>query len=151
MKSHLVSNATLSHISGLYNLPAKLKGDPNQLPVLRVQTDVRAAMMEAYIAAIYFSFPVEKRMTEGLPVIDLWLREMYEPLYDFFFTYMSVSFHLTCQLLALMKLPADYHVGKRSTTNIETLLARTQTVLSKLSLMPRWSRSIRHRLAWRHY
>lgn len=88
LKSHLVSNATLSHISGLYNLPSRLKGDPNQLPVLRALTDVRAAMVEAYIAALYFSSPADKRMTEALPMIDSWLREMYEPLYDFFFTYM---------------------------------------------------------------
>lgn len=88
LKSHLVSNATLSHLSGLYNLPARLKGDPHQLPVLRAQTDVRAAMVEAYIAALYFSFPVDKRMTEAMPMIDAWLRDMYEPLYDFFFMYM---------------------------------------------------------------
>jgi dsRNA-specific ribonuclease len=88
LKSHLVSNATLSHISGLYNLPARLVGPPNLLPVLKAQTDVRAAMVEAYIAAIYFSYPVEKRMTEGLKVIDEWLRDMYEPLYDFFLNHM---------------------------------------------------------------
>jgi hypothetical protein len=58
------------------------------LPVLRAQTDVRAAMVEAYIAAIYFSYPIEKRMTEGLKVIDEWLRDMYEPLYDFFLNHM---------------------------------------------------------------
>ena len=86
-----MSNATLSHLSGLYNLPARLDGDPNQLPVLRALTDVRAALMEAYIAAIYFSYPAETRLTEALPVIDEWLREMYDPLYDFFFTYMYVS------------------------------------------------------------
>ena len=45
-------------------------------------------MVEAYIAAIYFSYPVESRMTEGLKVIDTWLREMYEPLYDFFLNHM---------------------------------------------------------------
>jgi dsRNA-specific ribonuclease len=84
----MVSNATLSHISGLYNMPQRLVGDPQLLPVLRAQTDVRAALMEAYIAALYFSYPVEKRMTEGLGVIDRWLREMYEPLFDFFFNYM---------------------------------------------------------------
>jgi dsRNA-specific ribonuclease len=88
LKSHLVSNATLSHISGLYNLPSRLVGPPNLLPVLKAQTDVRAAMVEAYIAAIYFSYPVEKRMTEGLKVIDEWLRDMYEPLYDFFLNHM---------------------------------------------------------------
>lgn len=85
----MVSNATLSHLSGLYNLPQRLKGDPNLLPVLRAQTDVRAALMEAYIAALYFSFAVEERLTEGMQVIDSWLREMYEPLYDFFFNYMK--------------------------------------------------------------
>jgi len=58
------------------------------LPVLKAQTDVRAAMVEAYIAAIYFSYPVESRMSEGLKVIDTWLREMYEPLYDFFLNHM---------------------------------------------------------------
>ena len=88
LKSHLVSNATLSHVSGLYNLPARLVGPPNLLPVLKAQTDVRAAMVEAYIAAIYFSYPVEKRMTEALKVIDGWLRDMYEPLYDFFLNHM---------------------------------------------------------------
>lgn len=45
-------------------------------------------MVEAYIAAIYFSFPPATRMTEGLKVIDDWLREMYEPLYDFFYNHM---------------------------------------------------------------
>jgi hypothetical protein len=58
------------------------------LPVLKAQTDVRAAMVEAYIAALYFSCPAEKRMTEGLKIIDDWLREMYEPLYDFFLHHM---------------------------------------------------------------
>jgi hypothetical protein len=58
------------------------------LPVLKAQTDVRAAMVEAYIAAIYFSYPTENRMTEGLKVIDNWLRSMYEPFYDFFLNHM---------------------------------------------------------------
>ncbi|WWD22380.1 hypothetical protein CI109_106871 [Kwoniella shandongensis] len=89
LKSHMVSNATLSHLSGLYNLPQRLNGDPNLLPVLRAETDVRAALMEAYIAALYFSFPIDERITEGMQVIDSWLREMYEPLYDFFFDYMK--------------------------------------------------------------
>ncbi|KAK8845434.1 hypothetical protein IAR55_006147 [Kwoniella newhampshirensis] len=89
LKSHMVSNATLSHLSGLYNLPQRLNGDPNLLPLLRAQTDVRAALMEAYIAALYFSFPVEEHLTKGMKVIDSWLREMYEPLYDFFFNYMK--------------------------------------------------------------
>ncbi|RSH90681.1 hypothetical protein EHS25_001286 [Saitozyma podzolica] len=89
LKAHLVSNATLSHISGLYNLPQRLDGDPNLLPVLRAQTDVRAALVEAYIAALYFSFPADQRMTVALPVIDGWLREMYEPFYDFFYQYMK--------------------------------------------------------------
>ncbi|WVW81740.1 hypothetical protein I302_103736 [Kwoniella bestiolae CBS 10118] len=98
LKAHLVSNATLSHISGLYNLPQRLNGHPELLPVLRAQTDVRAALMEAYIAALYFSFPVENRLGEGIRVIDTWLREMYEPLYDFFYNYMKKEFeqhHLT--------------------------------------------------------
>ncbi|WVQ80350.1 hypothetical protein IAT38_002455 [Cryptococcus sp. DSM 104549] len=92
LKSHLVSNATLSHISGLYGLPQRLHGDPNLLPVLRSQTDTRAALVEAYIAALYFSFPEEERLTTGLGVIDRWLREMYEPLYDFFYSYMKSEY-----------------------------------------------------------
>ncbi|WRT63661.1 uncharacterized protein IL334_000584 [Kwoniella shivajii] len=89
LKAHLVSNATLSHISGLYNLPQRINGHPELLPVLRAQTDVRAALMEAYIAALYFSFPIEDRLGEGIQIIDNWLREMYEPLYDFFYNYMK--------------------------------------------------------------
>lgn len=73
----------------MYNFPQRLQGDPNILPVLRAQTDVRAAMMEAYIAALYFSFPVEDRLGEATRVIDSWLREMYEPLFDFFYDYMK--------------------------------------------------------------
>lgn len=84
----MVSNATLSHLSGLYNMPQRLVGDPQILPVLRAQTDVRAALVEAYIAGLYFSYPIETRMTEGLVAIDSWLREMYDPLFDFFFNYM---------------------------------------------------------------
>ena len=91
LKAHLVSNATLSHLSGLYNLPQRLNGDPNLLPVLRASTDIRAALVEAYIAAIYFSFPAHLRNTQALPVIDGWLREMYEPLYDFFYNYMKTE------------------------------------------------------------
>ncbi|EIW73285.1 hypothetical protein TREMEDRAFT_59450 [Tremella mesenterica DSM 1558] len=89
LKAHLVSNATLSHISGLYNLPSKLRGDPNQLPVLRAQTDVRAAMVEAYIAALYFSAPPSPTArSKALEEISAWLKEMYEPLYDFFLRHM---------------------------------------------------------------
>ncbi|WWC58068.1 uncharacterized protein I303_100603 [Kwoniella dejecticola CBS 10117] len=92
LKAHLVSNATLSHISGLYNLPQRLKGHPELLPVLRAQTDVRAALVEAYIAGLYFSYPPEKRLDEGIKQIDQWLREMYEPLYDFFYNYMKKEY-----------------------------------------------------------
>lgn len=91
LKANLVSNATLSHISGLYNLPRRLIADPNLLPVLRAQTDVRAALMEAYIAGIYFSYPPDQRILTALPILDAWLREMYEPLYDFFATYMKTE------------------------------------------------------------
>jgi hypothetical protein len=48
--------------------------------------------MEAYIAALYFSFPVEDRITIATQVIDTWLREMYEPLYDFFYNYMKKEY-----------------------------------------------------------
>ncbi|KAL7418865.1 hypothetical protein Q5752_006549 [Cryptotrichosporon argae] len=89
LKAHLVSNATLSHLSGLYNFPQRLNGDPRLLSVLRAQTDVRAALMEAYIAGLYFSCPVGERLTVALPRIDAWLRDMYEPLLDFFLRYME--------------------------------------------------------------
>ncbi|WVQ93851.1 hypothetical protein IAU59_000929 [Kwoniella sp. CBS 9459] len=92
LKAHLVSNATLSHLSGLYNLPQRLNGDPELLPVLRAQTDVRAALLEAYIAALYFSFPIEERLSTGIKTIDTWLREMYEPLHDFFYNYMKKEY-----------------------------------------------------------
>ncbi len=84
-----MSNATLSHLSGLYNFPQRLRGPPEQLPVLRAQTDVRAALMEAYVAGVYFSFPPDKRYSEGMPAVDSWLRALYEPLYDFFLSYMK--------------------------------------------------------------
>ena len=86
-----MSNATLSHLSGLYNLPQRLNGDPELLPVLRSQTDIRAALMEAYIAALYFSFPSHLRIAQALPVLNGWLREMYEPLYDFFYHHMKTE------------------------------------------------------------
>lgn len=89
LKAHLVSNATLSHLSGLYNLPQRLIADPNLLPLLRASTDTRAALVEAYIAAVYMSHPVKDRLTVALHVLNNWLREMYEPLYDFFYTYMK--------------------------------------------------------------
>ncbi|WVF66229.1 hypothetical protein IAT40_000969 [Kwoniella sp. CBS 6097] len=92
LKAHLVSNATLSHLSGLYNFPQRLNGDPELLPVLQAQTDVRAALIEAYIAALYFSFSLEDRLTTGIKTIDTWLREMYEPLYDFFYNYMKTEY-----------------------------------------------------------
>ena len=85
----MVSNATLSHLSGLYGLPQRLNADPYHLPVLRVQTDVRAALMEAYIAAVYFSYPASERISTALPILDSWLREMYDPFFDFFFAYMK--------------------------------------------------------------
>ena len=88
LKAHLVSNATLSHLSGLYGFPHRLRGTPDQLPVLRAQTDVRAALMEAYIAGVYFSYPPRERFTVALGVLDKWLREMYEPLYEFFYNHM---------------------------------------------------------------
>jgi len=47
--------------------------------------------MEAYIAALYFSFPPHLRILQALPIIDGWLREMYEPLYDFFYNYMKTE------------------------------------------------------------
>lgn len=84
-----MSNATLSHLSGLYNMPQRLNADPNLLPVLRASTDVRAALVEAYIAAVYVSHPVEDRFTIAVPIIDAWLRDMYDPLFDFFYTYMK--------------------------------------------------------------
>lgn len=88
LKAHLVSNATLSHLSTLYQLPEQLRGDPGLLPVLKAETDVRAAMMEAYIAAIYFSFAPEDRFAKALPVLDDWLREMFQPLLEYFYDHM---------------------------------------------------------------
>ncbi|ORY34351.1 hypothetical protein BCR39DRAFT_517868 [Naematelia encephala] len=88
LKAHLVSNSTLSHLSGLYNFPQRLTGHPELLPMLRVQTDTRAALMEAYIAAIYFSHPPSTRLVTALPIIDTWLREMYKPLVEFFYNHM---------------------------------------------------------------
>jgi ribonuclease-3 len=88
LKAHLVSNATLSHISGMYNFPQRLNGDARLLPVLRAQTDVRAALVEAYIAGVYFSFPANERLTYGMAAVTTWLRELYGPLYDFFLQHM---------------------------------------------------------------
>lgn len=45
--------------------------------------------MEAYIAGFYFSHKIEDRVSIALPILDTWLREMYEPLVDFFYTYMK--------------------------------------------------------------
>lgn len=84
-----MSNATLSHLSGLYGLPQRLNADPNLLPLLRVSTDVRAALLEAYIAGVYVSFPVSERNSKALGTITEWLREMYDPLYDFFYNFMK--------------------------------------------------------------
>lgn len=97
LKAMLVSNATLSHFSGQYNLPQRLDADPELLPVLRATTDVRAALVEAYIAAIYYSYPAEDRRTVALGIIENWLREMYEPMFDFCYNYMKAEnrqFHL---------------------------------------------------------
>jgi ribonuclease-3 len=77
----------------MYNLPQRLNGDPRLLPVLRAQTDVRAALVEAYIAGVYFSFPADTRLTDGMACITSWLREMYDPLYDFFFQHMRNEYH----------------------------------------------------------
>jgi len=73
----------------MYNFPQRLNGDARLLPVLRAQTDVRAALVEAYIAGVYFSFPPEKRMVDGIKCVTAWLREMYDPLYDFFLQHMQ--------------------------------------------------------------
>lgn len=72
----------------MYQLPQQLRGPPGALPALRASTDVRAAMMEAYIAAIYFSFPLAERSVKALPLIAPWLREMYEPLLEYFYDHM---------------------------------------------------------------
>ena len=47
--------------------------------------------MESYIAGVYFSCPPSERFTKALPVLDTWLREMYDPLCDFFFTHMKTE------------------------------------------------------------
>ena len=100
LKAHLVSNNTLSHLSGLYNLPQRLVGDPNLLPTLRAQTDVRAALVEAYIAGLYVSYPDEERDTVALPKIGAWLREMYDPMFDFFFRHMQAEYDKHQSILA---------------------------------------------------
>ncbi|KAL1405964.1 hypothetical protein Q8F55_007646 [Vanrija albida] len=91
LKSHLVSNGTLSHLSGLYGLPARMRADARLAPVLRAQTDVRAALFEAYVAAVLFSYPAESRFSTGLAVVSGWLREMYDPLFDFFYAHMAAE------------------------------------------------------------
>lgn len=88
LKSHLVSNTTLSHLAGLYGFPQRMRADARLGPVLRAQTDVRAALFEAYVAAVLFSYPAESRGT-GLSVLSGWLREMYDPLFDFFYAHMK--------------------------------------------------------------
>lgn len=80
LKAHLVSNNTLSHLSGMYHLPARLAC----APLLRVQTDIRAALVEAYIAGVYFSHPPGA----GIGIVTEWLEEMYAPLADFFLQHM---------------------------------------------------------------
>jgi hypothetical protein len=45
--------------------------------------------MEAYIAGVYFSHPADKRISIAMPILQDWLREMYDPLFDFFYTYMK--------------------------------------------------------------
>ncbi len=87
-----MSNATLSHISGMYNFPARLNGDPRLLPLLRAQTDVRAAIVEAYIAGLYFSYPPDRRRTDGLAAVSAWLYEMLDPLYDYFLNFMRIEY-----------------------------------------------------------
>jgi len=69
-------------------MPQRLIADGHLLPVLRASTDVRAALMEAYIAGIYFSYPPDQRISVAMPILEGWLREMYDPLFDFFYTYM---------------------------------------------------------------
>lgn len=75
-----MSNNTLSHLSGMYHLPARLAC----APLLRVQTDIRAALVEAYIAGVYFSRPPG----EGIRAVTAWLEDMYAPLADFFLQHM---------------------------------------------------------------
>lgn len=70
-------------------MPQRLIADENLLPVLRASTDVRAALMEAYIAGVYCSHPPDKRISVAMPLLESWLREMYDPLFDFFYTYMK--------------------------------------------------------------
>ena len=69
------------------------------MPVLCAQTDVRAALVEAYIAGVYFSHPPHERFTIAMGVLDKWLREMYEPLYEFFFNYMRYAFYFNLRQL----------------------------------------------------
>lgn len=64
----------------MYHLPARLAC----APLLRVQTDIRAALVEAYIAGVYFSHPPGI----GIGIVTAWLEEMYAPLADFFLQHM---------------------------------------------------------------
>lgn len=68
----------------MYHLPARLAC----APLLRVQTDIRAALVEAYIAGVYFSHPPGR----GIQVVTDWLEEMYAPLADFFLQHMRSEY-----------------------------------------------------------
>lgn len=68
----------------MYHLPARLAC----APLLRVQTDIRAALVEAYIAGVYFSRPPGR----GIQVVTDWLEEMYAPLADFFLQHMRSEY-----------------------------------------------------------
>ena len=89
LKANLVSNDTLSHFSGLYGFPDRLRGAPHLVPMLRVETDTRAAMVEAYIAGVYFSYAPDLRVSHALPILDAWLRETWEPLYEHLYSIMK--------------------------------------------------------------
>ncbi len=68
-----------------YSLPERLSGVPDRQTETRLNAKVRANLFEAYIAAVYYSYPRARR-GEAMAVLDAWLREVYAPLADYFLT-----------------------------------------------------------------
>jgi ribonuclease-3 len=77
LKSHLVSNYTLSQLSKRYFLANRLRAEPAQLPTLRSGEKTTANIFEAYVAGLYYS---PTSVSTPLTTLQDWLIPLFTPI-----------------------------------------------------------------------
>lgn len=60
LKDCLIANATLAQLSSRYSLPDRIIAAPAALYTTRTQVKVRASVLEAYIAAVFYDFLISE-------------------------------------------------------------------------------------------